>query len=151
MPPGLCRWMSCLTETASASAELESEPAGCVPAAGLASAGMGEEPLARADAGVSTFGSVVEASLPAGVVTVLDSGSVSVVELMPFVCDTSPAARKHDLATAVVVHWRRSGLSPHVQKQKGGRTASPRAASSSFPLRSCLACPWVRLPPGDSA
>ena len=95
-------WMSCLTDTASASAALELVPPCCARAAGLASSGVGEEPLPlpRAEAGVPTLGSMLEASLPAGVATVLASRCVSWVGPMPLVRDMCPACEVGSLQCA---------------------------------------------------
>lgn len=86
-------WMSCLTDIASASAALGLVLPCCALAVGLALLGVGEEPLPlpRAEAGVLRLGSTLEASLPAGVATVLASCCVSWVAPMPFDCDMSPA------------------------------------------------------------
>lgn len=84
---------------ASASAALELVSPCCAPAAGLGMSGVGEDPVSprRAEAGVLRLGSTLEASLPAGVATVLASCCVSLGEAMPFGCDTSPAgSAAHD-------------------------------------------------------
>lgn len=65
---------------------------------GLALSGVGEDRLSprRAEAGVPRLGSTLEASLPAGVATVLASCCVSLGEATSFVCDTSPAGSADD-------------------------------------------------------
>lgn len=136
MPLGLRRLMSCLTETASASAALESVSVCWVPAVGLASFGMGEEPLPRTDAGVSRFGSVLEASLPAGVATVLASCCVS-SEPMPFVYDMSPACKERDWWLLQSLHMacrvgshdvtknRRDACKPHLERHHRASHSDP--------------------------